>query len=148
MLEPGREPRASTLLMSINPKKPTKRGYYLALTFGTLLSSQGADAHDTRPAGLRSRRYLDCTPCSAAVEPRGFVRRLTRLAARPVLARCRENGTPPAEPLAGGPRRGLSSIQGPGTRTSAVLPTRPPGRSSGTPGRPRRAARGGAARAP
>src|SRR4030095_7238348 len=24
-------------------------GYYLALTFGTLLSSQGADAHDTRP---------------------------------------------------------------------------------------------------
>ncbi|MGY2067150.1 hypothetical protein, partial [Blastococcus sp. SYSU DS0619] len=24
-------------------------GYYLALTFGTLLSSQGADAHETRP---------------------------------------------------------------------------------------------------
>ncbi|MCF6744231.1 hypothetical protein E9529_08065, partial [Blastococcus sp. KM273128] len=24
-------------------------GYYLALTFGTLLSSQGADAHDIRP---------------------------------------------------------------------------------------------------
>src|SRR3954453_12255723 len=24
-------------------------GYYLALTFGTLLSSQGADAHDPRP---------------------------------------------------------------------------------------------------
>src|SRR3954471_15102101 len=45
---PGREPRADT--RDINqPKKPTKRGCYLALTFGTLLSSQGADAHETRP---------------------------------------------------------------------------------------------------
>src|SRR3712207_9078470 len=37
--------------MSINPKKPTKGVTCLALTFGTLLSSQGADARDTRPAG-------------------------------------------------------------------------------------------------
>src|SRR5881628_3174927 len=32
------------------------REYYLALTFGTLLSSQGADARELRPLGLRSRR--------------------------------------------------------------------------------------------
>src|SRR3954468_2607819 len=31
------------------PPKGHGTGYYLALTFGTLLSSQGADAHDTRP---------------------------------------------------------------------------------------------------
>src|SRR4028119_1654804 len=68
MLEPGREPRASTLSMSINPKKPTKTGYYLALTFGTLLSSQGADAHDTRPAGLRSRRLFYVTPLPVSVK--------------------------------------------------------------------------------
>ncbi|MGY1849524.1 hypothetical protein, partial [Blastococcus sp. SYSU DS1021] len=28
-------------------------GYYLALTFGTLLSSQGADAQELDPRGLR-----------------------------------------------------------------------------------------------
>src|SRR4051794_34419522 len=44
------ENRELTLAISINPKKPTKRGCYLALTFGTLLSSQGADAHETRPS--------------------------------------------------------------------------------------------------
>src|SRR3954470_1629316 len=45
---PGREPRADT--RDINqPKETHKRGCYLALTFGTLLSSQGADAHETRP---------------------------------------------------------------------------------------------------
>ncbi|MGY1749758.1 hypothetical protein, partial [Modestobacter sp. SYSU DS0511] len=33
---------------------------YMALTFGTLLSSQGADAHETRPnlSGPRSRRLV------------------------------------------------------------------------------------------
>src|SRR3954452_13907986 len=51
-LNPGREPRALTLSISINPKKPTKRGCYLALTFGTLLSSQGADALQLEPFGL------------------------------------------------------------------------------------------------
>ena len=80
----------------------------MALTFGTLLSSQGADALILRPFGLRSRRYLDCTPRSAAVEPRGFVRRLTRLAARSVLARCRGNSTRPRGAPAGGSGRGPS----------------------------------------
>ncbi|MGY2083628.1 hypothetical protein, partial [Blastococcus sp. SYSU DS0539] len=44
-----------TLAISINQRNPCHNhkshgtGYYLALTFGTLLSSQGADAHETRP---------------------------------------------------------------------------------------------------
>src|SRR3954471_12144662 len=52
---PGREPRADTLGIH-QPKETHKRGYYLALTFGTLLSSQGADAQKLQPSGLRSRR--------------------------------------------------------------------------------------------
>src|SRR5919202_6015308 len=36
----------------VNQPKETHKGVTnMALTFGTLLSSQGADAHDTRPAG-------------------------------------------------------------------------------------------------
>jgi hypothetical protein len=69
MLEPGREPRASTLDVN-QPKETHKRGCYLALTFGTLLSSQGADAHDTRPFGLRSRRLFHVTPFSVTVKRR------------------------------------------------------------------------------
>src|SRR3712207_1643361 len=128
MLEPGREPRASTLDIH-QPKETHKKGaYYLALTFGTLLSFQGADALVLQPFGLRSRRYLDCTPRSAAVKPRGFVRRLTRLAARSVLARCRENTTPPAAPSAGGSPVGLPS------RSIALSPgDRRPPRSAGRP---------------
>src|SRR3954453_13257186 len=61
-LNPGREPRALTLSISINPKKPTKRGCYLALTFGTLLSSQGADAPQPRPRGLHRGRLLSVAP--------------------------------------------------------------------------------------
>src|SRR3954467_4080476 len=50
---PGREPRADT--RDINqPKETHKRGCYLALTFGTLLSSQGADAQQLDPLGLSS----------------------------------------------------------------------------------------------
>src|SRR4051812_16226148 len=51
--------------MFINQRNPSRAehgtGYYLALTFGTLLSSQGADAHDTRPHPW---------PSFAAVSPR------------------------------------------------------------------------------
>src|SRR3982750_1229767 len=52
------------LSISINQRNPHRtpknpaRGYYLALTFGTLLSSQRADAQELRPSGLRSRRFL------------------------------------------------------------------------------------------
>src|SRR3954451_15027576 len=35
-------------------RRPAARGYYLALTFCTLLSSQGADAQKLDPSGLRS----------------------------------------------------------------------------------------------
>src|SRR3954454_677940 len=72
----GREPRADTLDIN-QPKespprarRPAARGYYLALTFGTLLSSQGADAHEPRPSGLRSRRLFHVTPPAAMVKPR------------------------------------------------------------------------------
>ena len=45
--------------MSINPKKPTKKGLsYMALTFGTLLSSQGADAQLLDPSGPRLWRLV------------------------------------------------------------------------------------------
>src|SRR4051794_31734454 len=50
--------------MFINQRNPSRAehgtGYYLALTFGTLLSSQGADAHDFQPISW---------PCFAAVSP-------------------------------------------------------------------------------
>src|SRR5918997_1481148 len=63
----------------VNQPKETHKGVtYLALTFGTLLSSQGADALVLQPFGLRSRRYLHCTPRSAAVGPRRSVRRFPR----------------------------------------------------------------------
>src|SRR3954462_1106718 len=37
---------------TVKIRRPTARGYYLALTFGTLLSSQGADAQQSGPRGL------------------------------------------------------------------------------------------------
>ncbi|TFV69277.1 hypothetical protein E4P39_21685, partial [Blastococcus sp. CT_GayMR19] len=52
-----------TLSISINQRNPKPEpegpgtGYYLALTFGTLLSSQGADAQKLDPLGLR--RWLE-----------------------------------------------------------------------------------------
>src|SRR5918994_2867713 len=60
------ENRELALSISINQRNPSPNhhkngqstGYYLALTFGTLLSSQRADAQKLRPRGLRSRRLL------------------------------------------------------------------------------------------
>src|SRR3954453_13434228 len=43
---------------TVKIRRPTARGYYLALTFGTLLSSQGADAQQSGPRGLSS--LADC----------------------------------------------------------------------------------------
>jgi hypothetical protein len=65
---PGRETENWTL-SSINPKKPTKRGYYLALTFGTLLSSQGADAQRLDPLGLRLWRLVLLYAVSGVLHP-------------------------------------------------------------------------------
>ena len=42
------------------PAQDPGTGYYLALTFGTLLSSQGADAHEPGLPGFVSRRLLVC----------------------------------------------------------------------------------------
>src|SRR4029453_17054292 len=54
------ENRELALSISINQRNPKPRiqktrgtGYYLALTFGTLLSSQGADAQKLDPRGPR-----------------------------------------------------------------------------------------------
>src|SRR3954466_1332826 len=63
---PGREPRADTLDIN-QPKETHKRGCYLALTFGTLLSSQGADAQRNRP--LRASSLADVLPYPASDEP-------------------------------------------------------------------------------
>src|SRR3712207_5209766 len=52
------ENRELTLAISINQRNPCRHctsngtGYYLALTFGTLLSSQRADAQQVHPLGL------------------------------------------------------------------------------------------------
>jgi hypothetical protein len=55
------ENRELALSISINQRNPKPEhkgpgtGYYLALTFGTLLSSQRADAQEIHPSGLHSR---------------------------------------------------------------------------------------------
>src|SRR3954471_6457005 len=92
------ENRELTLAISINPKKPTKRGCYLALTFGTLLSSQGTDAQQLDPLGLRHWRLSMVRRAVHRFHPGGFY----RLALRP--ARRREDCTPSRRPVQG-PRR-------------------------------------------
>src|SRR5687767_3719038 len=85
---------------SINQRNPTpntrKRapgtGYYLALTFGTLLSSQGADAQQLHPLGLHRQRLVHLTPCGATVGPGG----LTGWASRPRAAHRRPYTNPAA----------------------------------------------------
>src|SRR3954447_2255804 len=53
------------------PKETHKRGCYLALTFGTLLSSQGADAQRTGPFGLRPWRLCPTVRLSRTGAPKG-----------------------------------------------------------------------------
>src|SRR3954447_11399617 len=94
---PGREPRADT--RDINqPKETHKRGCYLALTFGTLLSSQGADAHRFKPSrapsmavsplytGLRSSRTSGVRPAVSRASRPG----LFSLGAGPTIHGSRE----------------------------------------------------------
>src|ERR1700712_5566350 len=64
-------------------------GYYLALTFGTLLSSQGADAQKVDPLGLRLRRLVRLYSVLRIGVTRGSHR-----AGLPA-ARRRQNGTRP-----------------------------------------------------
>src|SRR3954468_10092734 len=76
------ENRELTLAISINPKKPTKRGCYLALTFGTLLSSQGADAQRHRPLRASSLAEVLPYPASGQPPPKGTPRPASRPARR------------------------------------------------------------------
>src|SRR4051812_19645116 len=64
---PWLENQELTLLISINPKKPTKGLYYMALTFGTLLSSQGTDAHRTRPHRALVDSGFSCTSHNGSI---------------------------------------------------------------------------------
>jgi hypothetical protein len=102
------------------PKETHKKGgsTYLALTFGTLLSSQRADALVPRPCGPS---FEAVTPLYTVLRngwTAGSYRRFPGLGARSVLARCRENGTPPWRLLQGVPR-GLRSRSRTGRRTPA-----------------------------
>src|SRR3712207_5688731 len=72
-------------------------GYYLALTFGTLLSSQRADAQKTHPHGLR--------PWPDVQHYAGFQRLPIRGAGPATLpgrAAQEEQYTPPEDPCTGG----------------------------------------------
>src|SRR4051812_40634089 len=69
------------------PKETHKRGCYLALTFGTLLSSQGTDAQRHRP--LRASSMAEVLPYPASEQPPS--KGTPRLASRP--ARRIENHT-------------------------------------------------------
>ena len=68
------ENRELTLAISINQRNPKPEpedpgtGYYLALTFGTLLSSQRADAQKLGPSGLRV--WLDVQHYAGFQRPR------------------------------------------------------------------------------
>jgi len=62
------------------PRMRHSTGYYLALTFGTLLSSQGADAQKVDPLGLRLRRLVRLYAVLRIGVTRGG---LTGLASRP-----------------------------------------------------------------
>src|SRR3954454_6772654 len=54
------------------PKETHKRGCYLALTFGTLLSSQGADAQQLDPFGFSSLATSHGAPLAGSEHLRGF----------------------------------------------------------------------------
>ena len=98
------ENRELTLARSINQRNPhhdpktTARGYYLALTFGTLLSSQGADAQKLYPLGLRV--WLDVQHYAGF---QMFPDRGSGPAALPGRAAQRERYTTLGGPCRGGP---------------------------------------------
>ena len=94
------ENRELALSISINQRNPSHdpqpgrgTGYYLALTFGTLLSSQRADVQELRPRGLHSRRLLVVRRTTVS-SPQGAARRPTK-----GLARRREKVTSVGVPV-------------------------------------------------
>src|SRR4051812_48469346 len=86
---PGREPRPDRSRYQSTQRNP-QRGCYLALTFGTLLSSQGADAHQLDPHGLRRWRLVVQPYVATGCSRRGIV----RLASRPRAAHREPYTTP------------------------------------------------------
>src|SRR3954451_18293784 len=77
-------------------RRPAARGYYLALTFGTLLSSQGADAQKLDPSGPHSWLDVQLYAGFQLLPSGGLVRRPFRAARR------KENVTPSSRALARG----------------------------------------------
>ena len=62
--------------LDINQPKETHKGvHYMALTFGTLLSSQGADAQRLDPLGLRLWRLVPLYAVSGVLHPGGVLLR-------------------------------------------------------------------------
>src|ERR687886_1773325 len=105
MLETRPRTENWTLSINLNQRNP-QRGCYLALTFGTLLSSQGADALVLRPFQPSFEAVSPLYTVLRSSPTSGSDRRFPRLAARSVLARCRSNSTPPPAPSAGGSAEG------------------------------------------
>src|ERR1700712_2778436 len=79
-------------------------GYYLALTFGTLLSSQGADAQKEDPLGLRLWRLVRLYAVLRIGRTRG-----SHPAGLPA-ARRRKDDTPGSGPRAGGPSEAQEAL--------------------------------------
>ena len=116
--------------ISINQRNPNpgpkdrSTEYYLALTFGTLLSSQGADAQELNPPGHRPQLDVQLY----AVLRIGWTRGSVRLAFRP-------RGASRTIHQTGGPAHG-----GPQRPSRLSIPTVRPGRraisrtASSTPG--------------
>src|SRR5919107_4813715 len=73
MLETRPRTENWTLSINLNQRNP-QRGCYLALTFGTLLSSQGADAQRLDPLGLRLWRLVPLYAVSGVLHPGGALR--------------------------------------------------------------------------
>src|SRR3954454_15334211 len=70
---PGREPRPDRSRYKSTQRNP-QRGCYLALTFGTLLSSQGADAQQPDPFGFSSLATFPLYAARGGVYPVGSPR--------------------------------------------------------------------------
>src|SRR3954469_21076807 len=111
---PGREPRPDKSRYQSTQRNP-QRGCYLALTFGTLLSSQGADAQQLDPRGLRRWRIVQ--PYAATSCSHSGIIRLDLSAPRGASRTIHEF----AGPCTGGPRSPVAAGDGPGSEAEEAL---------------------------
>src|SRR5688572_17619688 len=127
------ENRELALSISINQRNPKPEpegpgtGYYLALTFGTLLSSQRADVQELRPRGLHSRRLLVVHRTTVS-SPQGAARRPTK-----GLARRREKVTSVGVPVSNRCGRDPRHLFGTGPTPAGHTPGEPGQRVRWTP---------------